>query len=377
MRQAISNMETYVDVISLRPTEEQLKKLDAEKRNKIVKTLETYDTIKAFMSKPTFDDDKELLQMSRKLSNAYNSFPDWYAADFSEYVSKIAKAEKSVLEPKGYTRNSDLQKVIEDFQADYENAQKEYTFLDSPAHFDKVYEEIEEKKRSMNIIGKSVKDRIAEFVKTNYVINYMFDDKAVYANNELPNPKDQQDTNDELPEETQAEESYKTLTDYKFANKFMVKAQKPFVREAWSEYERDIARLDEQLSQIPKIGKQDELGDKAIVYAHYFGGATDYFVTECSGDELFGYAILNGDVEMSEWGYQMLDELIESNRMELDFHWELKTMEHALYEADSDYFRKPADYDEPSGDEMSEDEEMEMLELEAEALKLKLMLLKL
>ena len=118
-----------------------------------------------------------------------------------------------------------------------------------------------------------------------------------------------------------------------------------------------------------------------MVVDRFFAGSTDIFITEYGkGDDMFfGYTILNGDSQMSEWGYQSVEELTNSDWLELDFHWQEKTMEEALYEADSDYFRKPDGYDEPtdtdsSSDELTEEEELEMLELEAEALEMELMM---
>jgi hypothetical protein len=43
---------------------------------------------------------------------------------------------------------------------------------------------------------------------------------------------------------------------------------------------------------------------------HYFFGETDIYICEYDRNEImFGYSILNGDLEMSEWGYFNLQEL--------------------------------------------------------------------
>ena len=67
----------------------------------------------------------------------------------------------------------------------------------------------------------------------------------------------------------------------------------------------------EQLKKIPGLYETEDtpLGEK-LVYLHFFIGGCDWYVTEYDGDDLFfGYAILNGDEEMAEWGYISFEEL--------------------------------------------------------------------
>ncbi len=53
--------------------------------------------------------------------------------------------------------------------------------------------------------------------------------------------------------------------------------------------------------------------DEKLIYEHFFIGASDWLMAEYSPEEriFFGYAILNGDIEMSEWGLIPYDELLE------------------------------------------------------------------
>ena len=73
-------------------------------------------------------------------------------------------------------------------------------------------------------------------------------------------------------------------------------------------------------------------GDKdTLVRGHFFLGSCDWFVTEYDPEDkiFFGFAILNADYEMAEWGNISLTEL-ESLKvggfMEVDYdkHWEKK-----------------------------------------------------
>ena len=67
----------------------------------------------------------------------------------------------------------------------------------------------------------------------------------------------------------------------------------------------------EQLEKLPKIYETEEtpLQDKTI-YLHFFIGGSDWYIAEYDGEDLFwGFAILNGDYEMAEWGYISFAEL--------------------------------------------------------------------
>ena len=83
------------------------------------------------------------------------------------------------------------------------------------------------------------------------------------------------------------------------------------------------------LAKMPKLGETDGKSNATtIVQGHFFLASNDWFVTEYDPEEriFFGFAILNGDYQMAEWGYISLDELegIKMQGMfEVDFdkHW--------------------------------------------------------
>jgi hypothetical protein len=128
----------------------------------------------------------------------------------------------------------------------------------------------------------------------------------------------------------------------KYFKKFVPKhQQKALVQVNSEELDSVIADVDKQLSHLSK--RQDVKAKDAIVHAHYFYGGSDWFIIDAAREgELFGYAILNGDSQMSELGYMSLDEIVNQGRIELDFYWKKKTLAEALYKADPDYFENPA-----------------------------------
>ena len=82
-----------------------------------------------------------------------------------------------------------------------------------------------------------------------------------------------------------------------------------------------------QLSKIPKLYSTEDIPCKnKKIYMHFFIGGSDWYITEFDGDDtMFGYAILNDDTEMAEWGYVSLSELkkIKMGFVEVDreIHW--------------------------------------------------------
>ena len=82
------------------------------------------------------------------------------------------------------------------------------------------------------------------------------------------------------------------------------------------------------LATIPAFYSTEStpLKDK-VIHAHFFIGGSDWYATEYDPkDELFfGFAILNNDLEMAEWGYFSLKELSELKvsflEVDRDLHW--------------------------------------------------------
>ena len=67
----------------------------------------------------------------------------------------------------------------------------------------------------------------------------------------------------------------------------------------------------ERLARIPKLYETENVPVKdKLIYLHCFLGSCDWYIAEYDGDDLFfGFAILNNDFEMAEWGYVSFNEL--------------------------------------------------------------------
>lgn len=88
-----------------------------------------------------------------------------------------------------------------------------------------------------------------------------------------------------------------------------------------------LERLANIMTEMPKTYETENIAtDDKIVYLHYFYGESDWYIVEkdMEPDQLqaFGYVILNGDLQNAKWGYINIEEIKETNRVELDFYFE-------------------------------------------------------
>jgi hypothetical protein len=70
----------------------------------------------------------------------------------------------------------------------------------------------------------------------------------------------------------------------------------------------------EELAKLPPFYSTERVPIKEkVLHMHFFIGGCDWYAAEYDETEsmFFGFACLNGDLEMAEWGYFSLDELSE------------------------------------------------------------------
>jgi hypothetical protein len=62
-----------------------------------------------------------------------------------------------------------------------------------------------------------------------------------------------------------------------------------------------------------------------LVHLHFFIAGSDWYICEYDGQDLFwGFAILNGDYEMAEWGYINFSELRDLSVCGIEIDCELE-----------------------------------------------------
>ena len=87
----------------------------------------------------------------------------------------------------------------------------------------------------------------------------------------------------------------------------------------------------ENLARIPRLYETESVPLKEkLIWLHFFIGNCDWYLAEFDGEDLlWGYAILNGDLEMAEWGYVSLQELRDLKippgfEVDCDKFWQVK-----------------------------------------------------
>lgn len=121
------------------------------------------------------------------------------------------------------------------------------------------------------------------------------------------------------------------------------KSQLAVMRDS-EEFDEAVKSMNSLVEKLPYLGKTDM---KRIhpVFLHYFVGGSDWYITEWDRKDLFfGYAILNGDYEMSEWGYISRDEILSLEfpqkflMVNLDLYCTDVSIEAALFRKNREYF---------------------------------------
>jgi len=108
------------------------------------------------------------------------------------------------------------------------------------------------------------------------------------------------------------------------------------------EYQYEIQRLAIALKLCPAIGATEKSKEHPAIF-HYFFGGSDFYICEYDPKDglMFGYGILNRDLDNSEWGYFSALEFAQSISLNIDYHFPVQTIEAALYKAYPKHFKKP------------------------------------
>ena len=85
---------------------------------------------------------------------------------------------------------------------------------------------------------------------------------------------------------------------------------------------------EEELRKLPKLYETEKVSlEEKLIHMHFFIGGCDWYISEYEPSErlFFGYAILNNDLQNSEWGYISYDELrdisIQGIEIDRDLYW--------------------------------------------------------
>jgi len=108
------------------------------------------------------------------------------------------------------------------------------------------------------------------------------------------------------------------------------------------EFTAGLSNLEIALQKCPKINGTVKMKEHPAIF-HYFYGGCDSYICEYNPEQglMYGYVILNGDLQNSEWGYISLEEYTDSQYLNIDYHFEEQSIEAALYKQYPNHFKKP------------------------------------
>jgi len=107
------------------------------------------------------------------------------------------------------------------------------------------------------------------------------------------------------------------------------------------EFLETLDRLQAMLNKCPNIGETTGGKERHAVF-HYFFSSTNIFICEYDQNDLmYGYAVLNGDLENSKWFFFSLSELTKTRQYNIDYQFQEQSIEAALHSAYPNYFKNP------------------------------------
>ena len=168
--------------------------------------------------------------------------------------------------------------------------------------------------------------------------------KTIEQRNEKANAKPAEEVHDEKKPSTEL-----TDEDLELCKKVIPPSQYRFTLELTKGEEGDFykGKLKEIAETYRKINTDNELinenGTHNVGF-RYFLGNTEIYLSEIDSDGIgFGYSILNGDLQMSEWGSTTLEEILNIPYIEMDYHVDKDaTIEEMLYQKHPEYFTEYA-----------------------------------
>ncbi len=153
------------------PSNEYLKRQDKKIRDLVKSDLELHARCKDFEAKGNAVSDMEIAMHVRRLSARFDYFSESTYDSYKLVRDKIVKTEK-LFTGKGFTANDDIDKIIKNYEKEAEQLRKELSNILSESHYYDVLDDVNKKKSSLKIEGKSVMERVKEFAALNYVLDH-------------------------------------------------------------------------------------------------------------------------------------------------------------------------------------------------------------
>ncbi len=157
---------------------EQVKKIkDLQKKGEALKA--DIEKVQTSSSVP----DNDLLECARKIQRESQYFSNyWIVNEFRESMSNVYKIERTILKPKKLSIFDDMSGLESELKKDVMAAESKLANYKGGQHgetskrFLELYKEIETKKETLSVKGKSPLERAEDFSRLNYLLQYLKDD---------------------------------------------------------------------------------------------------------------------------------------------------------------------------------------------------------
>jgi hypothetical protein len=120
--------------------------------------------------------DKELIQTTAKVDRLNDEYYNSTLENFKDSVSRYQKIKKTLFDARGYNEGSDVSIIRTELENDLILANTEHDALKSEEFYQKLFNQIAEKKEKMNIKGGTLENRVEDFKRLNYLLSYKFVD---------------------------------------------------------------------------------------------------------------------------------------------------------------------------------------------------------
>jgi len=144
-----------------------------ERAAEIIREIENYEA-----SAP--QEDKELLRICNRLRHSIYrtkgviSFDEYGYEKFKVYFSTVEKAKRTIMEPKGYSLDSDFTKILEDLEQEGKDLSLHLKTIMSNEHLEAVIDEIAQKKAMNKVDGLPPEQAVEDFKSLNHLLAFKF-----------------------------------------------------------------------------------------------------------------------------------------------------------------------------------------------------------
>lgn len=152
------------------------------------------DRVNAYLNSSTRPDE-ELVIFKRSLRR-YNKLAGYWEtsgkADFTsfgEFMSKVKKAERTILKAKGFTLEDDIDKVASEMLAELKKLEDQRAYYKPDGErYQQLLREANQKKSALAIDGKTIEQRAEEYATLNYLLAFKYSRDITSC--DLPEPSE-------------------------------------------------------------------------------------------------------------------------------------------------------------------------------------------